>query len=130
MSEEMIARFNNPSMGRIRRIHFVGIGGVGMAGIAEVLLNEGYLVSGSDINSNNLTRRLAQSGATVYEGHNASQVESVDVVVISSAINEQNPEIKTAFERRIPVIRRAEMLSELMRFPPAPSPPPQIIRSV
>lgn len=116
MSEEMIARFNNPSMGRIRRIHFVGIGGVGMAGIAEVLLNEGYLVSGSDINSNNLTRRLAQSGATVYEGHNASQVESVDVVVVSSAINEQNPEIKTAFERRIPVIRRAEMLSELMRF--------------
>lgn len=108
--------FSSPAMGRIRRIHFVGIGGVGMAGIAEVLINEGYEVSGSDINNNNLTRRLMDCGATVFQGHEAKNVENVDVVVVSSAIDETNPEIKNAFEKRIPVIRRAEMLSELMRF--------------
>lgn len=116
MSEELKAQFANPAMGRIRHIHFVGIGGVGMAGIAEVLLNEGYQVSGSDINSNNLTRRLAGSGASIFKGHDESHIENVDVVVVSSAINHENPEIKAAFAHRIPVIRRAEMLSELMRF--------------
>lgn len=116
MSEELKAQFANPAMGRIRRIHFVGVGGVGMAGIAEVLLNEGYQVSGSDINCNNLTRHLASSGAKIFRGHDARHIEKVDVVVVSSAINQENPEIGAAFERRIPVIRRAEMLSELMRF--------------
>lgn len=108
--------FASPSMGKVRRIHFVGIGGVGMAGIAEVLLNEGYQVSGSDINRNGLTQRLSDAGATVFKGHSASHIDNVDVVVVSSAIDKANPEIKEAFERRIPVIRRAEMLSELMRF--------------
>ena len=108
--------FEAPGMGKVRRIHFVGIGGVGMAGIAEVLVNEGYEVSGSDINRNTLTERLVNIGVNVFKGHSASHIESVDVVVMSSAIDTVNPEIKEAVERRIPVIRRAEMLSELMRF--------------
>ncbi len=105
-----------PEMGRIRRIHFVGIGGAGMCGIAEVLLNQGYEVSGSDIKSSAVTQRLTERGATVHIGHTAECVEGADVVVISSAVGEENPEVKAARAARTPVIPRAEMLGELMRY--------------
>lgn len=105
-----------PGMGRIKRIHFVGIGGVGMSGIAEVLLNLGYEVSGSDIAENATTRRLVENGAKVKLGHAAEHVSGSDVVVISSAVREDNPEVRQARELRIPVVPRAEMLAELMRF--------------
>ncbi|MEH6465293.1 MAG: UDP-N-acetylmuramate--L-alanine ligase [Shewanella psychromarinicola] len=105
-----------PEMRRIKRIHFVGIGGAGMGGIAEVLLNEGYQVSGSDIASNRVTERLASLGAKIIIGHQAQSVEQVDVVVVSTAINQQNPEIIAAKELRVPIVRRAEMLAELMRY--------------
>ncbi|QBF83348.1 UDP-N-acetylmuramate--L-alanine ligase [Shewanella maritima] len=105
-----------PEMRRIKRIHFVGIGGAGMGGIAEVLLNEGYQVSGSDIAQNTVTDRLAHFGASVIIGHHAQSVNDVDVVVVSTAIDEQNPEIIAAKELRIPIVRRAEMLAELMRY--------------
>lgn len=116
MNNQMIAAFANPIMGRIRRIHFIGIGGVGMAGIAEVLINENYEVSGSDLNVSNLTRHLTSLGANVFQGHAETHVSGVDVVVVSSAIDPENPEIKAALAQRIPIIRRAEMLAELMRF--------------
>ncbi len=105
-----------PEMRRISRIHFVGIGGAGMCGIAEVLLNQGYAISGSDMADSSVTERLKELGATVYFGHEASNVENVDVVVVSSAIDASNPEIAYAREHRIPVVRRAEMLGELMRY--------------
>ncbi|WP_441257332.1 UDP-N-acetylmuramate--L-alanine ligase [Vibrio sp. Vf1514] len=105
-----------PEMRRVKCIHFIGIGGAGMSGIAEVLLNEGYQITGSDIASNAVTERLTNKGATVYIGHSASNVAQASVVVVSTAINEENPEIKAAREKRIPVVRRAEMLAELMRF--------------
>ncbi len=101
---------------RIGRLHFVGIGGAGMGGIAEVLLNMGYRVSGSDIASNPVTARLKSLGATIYTGHAAEQVEGATVVVVSSAINPDNSEVVAARESRIAVIPRAEMLAELMRF--------------
>ena len=104
------------SMRRIHRAHFVGIGGAGMGGIAEVLLNLGYQVSGSDLRENAVTRRLAGLGARILIGHDASHVDGCDVVVVSSAVNEQNPEVKAAREQRIPVVPRAEMLAEIMRF--------------
>ncbi|GMQ87033.1 MAG: UDP-N-acetylmuramate--L-alanine ligase [Gammaproteobacteria bacterium] len=104
------------SMRRIRRAHFVGIGGAGMGGIAEVLLNLGYQVSGSDLRENSVTRRLVLQGAHIRIGHDASHVTGSDVVVVSSAVNEQNPEVEAARERRIPVVPRAEMLAEIMRF--------------
>jgi len=104
------------SMRRIHRAHFVGIGGAGMGGIAEVLLNLGYQVSGSDLRENAVTRRLVLQGAHIQIGHDASHVAGCDVVVVSSAVNEQNPEVKAARERRIPVVPRAEMLAEIMRF--------------
>lgn len=104
------------AMRRVERIHFVGIGGAGMGGIAEVLVNEGYNVSGSDIAPNAVTERLISLGASVQFGHAASNVEGASVVVVSSAINTANPEVATARELRIPVVRRAEMLGELMRF--------------
>jgi UDP-N-acetylmuramate--alanine ligase len=107
---------NVPEMRRIRNIHFVGIGGAGMSGIAEVLLNQGYAVSGSDIAEGNTTRRLQKLGATVQIGHRAENVEQADVVVVSTAIDKSNKEILAAIERRIPIIRRAEMLAELMRY--------------
>lgn len=110
------ANYTVPEMRRIKRIHFIGIGGAGMGGIAEVLLNEGYQISGSDLAANAMTGRLEGLGATVFIGHQASNIQGVDVVVVSSAIDTQNPEIKLAREKRIPVIRRAEMLAELMRF--------------
>ncbi len=105
-----------PEMRRVKCIHFVGIGGAGMSGIAEVLLNEGYQISGSDISSNAVTENLTAKGATIYFGHQASNVEKASVVVVSTAIKQDNPELVAAKEKRIPVVRRAEMLAELMRF--------------
>ena len=110
------AHYQVPEMRRIKHIHFVGIGGAGMGGIAEVLLNEGYSISGSDRQPNPMTQRLQNLGATVYFGHLASNIDLANVVVVSSAIDLSNPEIIAANEKRIPVIRRAEMLAELMRF--------------
>jgi UDP-N-acetylmuramate--alanine ligase len=105
-----------PEMRRIRHIHFVGIGGAGMSGIAEVLLNQGYQISGSDIASTAVTERLEQLGMRIFLGHKADQVDKADVVVISSAVDGDNPEIQTAISKRTPIIRRAEMLAELMRY--------------
>jgi len=101
---------------KIQRIHFVGIGGIGMSGIAEVLLNLGYKVSGSDLKSSTVTQRLASLGATVFEGHRAENIAGTEVVVASSAIASENPEISQAHVLHIPVIQRAEMLAELMRL--------------
>lgn len=103
-------------MRRISHIHFVGIGGVGMGGIAEVLCNLGYHVSGSDLKENALTRHLSGLGAKVHIGHRGEWVQGADVVVVSSAVDPQNPEVVEAHARRVPVVRRAEMLAELMRF--------------
>ncbi|SUP56373.1 UDP-N-acetylmuramate--L-alanine ligase [Vibrio vulnificus] len=105
-----------PEMRRVKSIHFIGIGGAGMSGIAEVLLNEGYQITGSDIAENAVTERLAQKGAKVYIGHQATNVAEASVVVVSTAINEANPEVKAAREARIPVVRRAEMLAETDAF--------------
>lgn len=102
--------------GRVRKIHFVGIGGIGMSGIAEVLLNLGYEVSGSDLKENDNTRRLAGLGGTIFIGHRAQQAQEASVVVISSAVAQDNPEVQEAHRRAIPVIPRAEMLAELMRL--------------
>ncbi|MEM9860906.1 MAG: UDP-N-acetylmuramate--L-alanine ligase [Myxococcota bacterium] len=102
--------------GRIRSIHFVGVGGVGMSGIAEVLLDAGFDVTGSDLRQNDYTRRLVEKGARVHEGHAAAHVDGVDVVVFSSAVPQTNPELVEARRRNIPVIGRAEMLGELMRL--------------
>src|SRR5437868_2328339 len=96
-------------------IHFVGIGGIGMSGIAEVLLNLGYPVSGSDMRESDVTRRLAGLGARVTIGHRPENVAAADVVVVSSAVKADNPEVAAARARDIPVIPRAEMLGELMR---------------
>ena len=104
------------AMGRIRRLHFVGIGGAGMNGIAQVMLNLGYRISGSDLAGNAATRRLAEQGATIYTGHAASQVQDADAVITSSAVSEDNPEVSAARAARIPVVPRAEMLAEIMRF--------------
>src|ERR1700752_1549227 len=101
---------------KIQRIHFVGIGGIGMSGIAEVLLTLGFRVSGSDLRSSPVTERLAELGAIVFEGHRAENITGAEVVVASSAIARGNPEVATAHERHIPVIQRAEMLAELMRL--------------
>ncbi|MBX7222018.1 MAG: UDP-N-acetylmuramate--L-alanine ligase [Blastocatellia bacterium] len=101
---------------RIRHIHFVGIGGIGMSGIAEVLLNLGYKVSGSDMKLTGVTERLRGLGGHIYEGHAPQQVEGADVVVISSAVKQNNPEVLSAVHLQIPVIPRAEMLAELMRL--------------
>jgi len=103
-------------MRRIQRIHFVGIGGSGMGGIAEVLVNLGYEVQGSDLKGNAVTQRLARLGVTVFIGHNAQHLGSADVVVVSSAVSRSNPEVAAALAKRIPVVPRAEMLGELMRF--------------
>jgi len=106
----------NNVMGRIRHIHMVGIGGSGMGGIAEVLHNLGYNVSGSDLKENAVTRHLAAQGATIHIGHAEENIAGCDVVVISSAVKESNPEVQAARAHRIPVVPRAEMLAELMRF--------------
>ena len=101
---------------RIKHIYFVGIGGVGMSGIAEVLLNLGHKVSGSDIKLTETTERLQRLGATIYHGHSENHITDVDVVVTSSAIKSHNPEVRAAQSKAIPVIPRAEMLAELMRL--------------
>jgi UDP-N-acetylmuramate--alanine ligase len=103
-------------MRRIDTIHFIGIGGSGMSGIAEVLLNLGYRVQGSDLKSNPVTEHLRSLGATIAIGHRAENAERADVVVVSTAVPRDNPEIQAALARRIPVVPRAEMLGELMRF--------------
>ncbi|WGE58475.1 UDP-N-acetylmuramate--L-alanine ligase [Actinobacillus equuli] len=105
-----------PEMRRVNQIHFIGIGGAGMSGIAEVLLNEGYQISGSDIAEGPVTKRLAEAGAKVFIGHQAENISGASVVVASSAIDDTNPEVKAAKEARIPVIQRAQMLAEIMRF--------------
>ncbi len=105
-----------PEMRRISQIHFVGIGGAGMCGIAEVLMNQGYRVSGSDLSESATTKRLSDLGAQIFFGHLKEHVEDADVVVVSSAIDEDNPEVSEARARRIPVVPRAEMLAEIMRY--------------
>lgn len=105
-----------PEMRRIRNIHFVGIGGAGMSGIAEVLKNQGYDVSGSDLRESAVTERLTGMGITVFFGHQASHSDMADVVVVSSAVRDDNPEVIAARERRVPIVPRAEMLAEIMRY--------------
>lgn len=114
MSE--VSSYQVPEMGRVRNIHFIGIGGAGMCGIAEVLLNQGYQVSGSDLRASETTRRLETMGAQIKLGHNADNLHCSDVVVVSSAIADDNPELVAAHAARIPVVARAEMLGELMRY--------------
>lgn len=103
-------------MGHIKHVHFVGIGGVGMAGIAEVLLRQGYVVSGSDLSENSLTQWLKVMGATIYRGHHEDHIKNADVLVRSTAVEVNNPELIAARHARIPIVPRAEMLGELMRF--------------
>lgn len=109
-------RANVPEMRRVKRIHFIGIGGAGMSGIAEVLINEGYQITGSDIGKNRVTEYLSSLGATVFIGHDAANVKGASVVVVSSAIKHHNPELLAAKELKIPIVKRAEMLAELMRY--------------
>lgn len=105
-----------PEMRRIKHIHFVGIGGAGMCGIAEVLKNQGYKVSGSDIKASKTTAHLEEKNIKVYIGHSEENIEGANVIVVSTAIDHANPEVKAALDKRIPVVRRAEMLGELMRY--------------
>lgn len=101
----------------IKRIHFVGIGGIGMSGIAEILLNQGFEISGSDLNKSQNTEHLEKLGATIYQGHSTKNIENTELVVYSSAVNPMdNPETKAAIEKDIPIIRRAEMLAEVARL--------------
>jgi UDP-N-acetylmuramate--alanine ligase len=104
------------TMGRIRHLHFIGIGGSGMNGIAQVMLNLGYKITGSDLKSNPAINRLTKQGATIYIGHADTNIAGADAVIISTAVKDDNPEVKMARENRIPVVPRAEMLAELMRF--------------
>jgi UDP-N-acetylmuramate--alanine ligase len=106
----------NERMRRIQCIHLVGIGGSGMSGIAEVLVNLGYQVQGSDLKGNAVTERLARLGARIFVGHDAAHIGNADVVVASSAVGRANPEVAAALAKRVPVVPRAEMLGELMRF--------------
>ena len=106
------------TMGRVKHIHFIGIGGAGMGGIAEVLKNIGYEISGSDIKESTITKRLKSLGIQISIGHSAKNIKETDVVVITSAIDENNEEICEARKNRIPIVGRAEMLAELMRFSP------------
>ena len=101
---------------KLKHIHMIGIGGTGMNGIAEVLLNQGYKVSGTDLQENEATERLSNLGADISIGHKAEKVEGADVVVISTAVQDDNVEVEEARRRKIPVIPRAEMLAELMRM--------------
>ncbi|MCF7859040.1 MAG: UDP-N-acetylmuramate--L-alanine ligase [Candidatus Cloacimonetes bacterium] len=103
-------------LGRTKKIHFVGIGGIGMSGIAELLLNQGFKVSGSDLTLSKITQHLSKKGAVISQGHDPATVKDADVVVKSSAVDDSNPEITYALSQKIPVIRRAEMLSEIMRM--------------
>lgn len=110
------AIFNSPRMGRVEHIHFIGIGGSGMCGIAEVLHNDGYQISGSDLSENVTIQRLRSLGITIFSGHDAANINGADVVVRSTAVTDNNPEIIAAREQLIPIIPRAAMLAELMRF--------------
>jgi UDP-N-acetylmuramate--alanine ligase len=101
---------------KIKNIHLVGIGGAGMSGIAELLFNLGYDVTGSDLKTSETTQRLRNLGIMISDNHTAENVKHADVVVVSSAVKEDNPEVTSAKQRRVPVIRRAEMLGELMRM--------------
>ncbi|HYM09677.1 MAG TPA: Mur ligase domain-containing protein, partial [Bryobacterales bacterium] len=101
---------------KAKKLHFIGIGGIGMSGIAEILLNLGYRITGSDLKLSAVTERLAGLGAVIFEGHRAAQVDEADAVVVSSAIDEANPEVQEARRRQIPVIPRGELLAELMRL--------------
>ncbi|MGE5790142.1 MAG: Mur ligase domain-containing protein, partial [Syntrophaceae bacterium] len=101
---------------KVQRIHFVGIGGIGMSGIAEVLLNLGYSISGSDLMESDTTQRFASMGARIHYGHRESNLETADVVVTSTAVKADNPEVLEAHRRNIPVIPRAEMLAELLKM--------------
>ncbi|MBU1100669.1 MAG: UDP-N-acetylmuramate--L-alanine ligase [Bacteroidetes bacterium] len=103
-------------MNTIKKIHFVGIGGIGMSGIAEILLNQGFEITGSDLSESDVTVRLKSLGITIYKGHKEENLKDTDVLVYSSAVNIENPEVKLAMERKIPVIKRAEMLAECMRM--------------
>ncbi|MGO3007730.1 MAG: UDP-N-acetylmuramate--L-alanine ligase [Psychrobacter celer] len=105
-----------PEMRRIQHLHFVGVGGSGMCGIAEVMNNQGYQVSGSDIVESVVTRRLQQIGIDISIGHDSKNIANADVIIVSSAIDRSNPEVKAALEARLPVVRRADMLGELMRY--------------
>ena len=105
-----------PEMRRIRHIHFVGIGGAGMCGIAEVLRNQGYDVSGSDLRESPVTDRLKGLGVTIHIGHRESNSDAADVVVVSTAVGSDNPEVAAARSRRVPIVPRAEMLAEIMRY--------------
>jgi UDP-N-acetylmuramate--alanine ligase len=100
----------------IRKVHFVGIGGIGMSSIAEILLHQGFEISGSDKSLSEITKRLSSLGMQVYEGHSPENLKDADVLVYSSAVNTDNPEVKAAIERKIPVIKRSEMLAECMRM--------------
>ncbi len=111
-----IEQYRVPEMRRIKAIHFVGIGGSGMSGIAQVLLNQGYKISGSDLKASEVTRKLEVGGATILHKHDAALVNDIDLVVVSSAISNDNIEIVAARARGIPIIQRAEMLGELMRY--------------
>lgn len=111
-----MADWQTQALGRVRRVHFIGIGGAGMSGIAEVLKNLGYAVSGSDLSASRTTNRLAALGITVAIGHAAANIRGADVVVVSSAVGADNAEVSAARAGRIPLVRRAEMLAELMRF--------------
>lgn len=104
------------AMGRVKRLHFVGIGGAGMAPIAEILCREGYIVTGSDLSDNVLTQRLASLGVNIFQCHNEDNVKDADVLIYSSAINPDNPEFQMAKKLGIPILQRAQMLAELMRF--------------
>ncbi len=105
-----------PEMRRIQHLHFVGIGGSGMCGIAEVMNNQGYQVSGSDITESPVTQRLQKIGIEIFIGHDSKNISNADVIVVSSAIDRSNPEIEAALKARLPVVRRADMLGELMRY--------------
>lgn len=100
----------------IKKVHFVGIGGIGMSGLAEILLSQGFKVSGSDLSSSEITDHLKDIGAEIFNGHEAQNIEGADLVVYSSAVNLENPEVKEALDRKIPAIKRAEMLAETMRM--------------
>lgn len=117
MFERMFANQRNRSdMERSKRVHFIGIGGAGMSGIAEVLVNLGFEVSGSDIKDSTVVQRLKNIGAEVYIGHNENNVKDVDVIVVSTAVDQNNPEVIMGKQKRIPIVPRAAMLAELMRF--------------
>ena len=98
----------------VKKLHFVGIGGIGMSGIAELLINQGFKITGSDINDSKVIQNLKDKGADIFKGHHKNNITDAEVLVYSSAVNEDNPEIIAAHEKNIPIIRRAEMLGELI----------------